>query len=375
MTDERVDQFTSGQAIGVDVASIERELASLWRQSAATNAERDVAVTRACQWNLVMHAPTDAEHDKAKAYADAIVAAVPSRTIIVRTMPNATGTEIEAFVTANCQVAPGGGKLLCSEEITIEARGRGLDHVASLLRALQVPDIPTATIFCGAPPSDAAAMRGLLGGTDRVIVDSANARGSGGLAKLAHVADVVEGGLLADLDWLRLAPMRYVLAGVFDEPMGAQPLFALKRVRIECTMRGIPGALLLLGWLASRLSWGAPERLADRDVYPTATRPSPGAGWNVPRHAGSVRVDVELVDKSDRKSGVRGIFLESETGLKVQVKEAQHGALEVQCPGLAPRVVAADEHNDHELLVAALGTRGRDKLYATALHRAVELER
>jgi hypothetical protein len=32
-------------------------------------------------------------------------------------------------------------------------------------------------------------------------------------------------------------------------------------------------------------------------------------------------------------------------------------------------------HTDEELVVAALGSRGNDKLYQSALHRAVELER
>lgn len=360
MTD-RVEKFTSGQAVGVDVGSIERDLAALWRQSA----DSGKAVTRACQWNLVVHAPTDAEHERAKKLADAIVVAVPSRTIIVRPMPNALGPEIEAFVTANCRVAPGGGKMLCTEEITIEARGKGSDHVPSLLRALHVPDIPTAALFVGPPPTDASRVRGLVVGADRVIVDSARLTPAGRLPKLSSLAGLVDGPVVADLNWLRLAPLRYVLAGVYDPPVDAQALFKLKRVKVKCTERGLSGALLLLGWLASRLSWGAPERIADQDP------PS----WEVPRAGGKVRVDVDLVEASSRHSGLGCVQLESEGGMKVVVGEAPGGSVDVQATGCAPRVVAADEHLDHELLVAALGARGRDKLYATALHRAIELER
>lgn len=364
MSADRVEKFTSGQAIGVDVNAIERDLAALWRQAAESAASAGgKAVTRACSWNLIVHAPSEAEHQRAKSLVDAIVASVPSRTIVVRPMPNAVGAEIEAFVTANCQVAPGGGKLLCSEEITIEARGRGLDHVPSLLRALLVPDIPTAALFCGVPPSDPAVIRMVVGGVDRIVVDTAHAS-QGGLGKLAHVGGLVDGVQLADLNWLRLASLRYVLAGVFDPPFGPDPLFRLKKVRIEAVPSGLPAAHLLVGWLASRLSWGAPERHVDAEA------PS----WSIPRHQGKVKVSIDVVEQSDRRSGVRAIHLESDQGEKVSVCE-KNGALEVQGTDVPSRTVAADEHKDAELLVAALGARGRDKLYAVALHRAVELER
>jgi glucose-6-phosphate dehydrogenase assembly protein OpcA len=354
-----VEKFTSGQAIAVDVGSIERDLAALWRQSA----ESGKSVARACQWNLVVHAPTDVDHDKAKKLADAIVVTVPTRTIIVRTLPNATGAEVEAFVTANCQVAPGGGKMLCTEEITIEARGRGVDHVPSLLRALQVPDIPTASLFVGQPPSDPARVRGLVVGADRVIVDSARVGTTTGRPPLASLAALVDGPLVCDLNWLRLASLRYVLAGVYDPPAPDDALFKLKRVKVRCSEKGRAGALLLLGWLGSRLAWGSPERVEGKD------------SWTVPRAGGAVRVDVDVVESSSRHSGLVSIHLDSDGGFKVALVEQPAGVLAAQSTGGAVRTVAADEHRDHELLVAALGARGRDKLYATSLLRAVELER
>lgn len=360
MTD-RVEKFTSGHAVAVDVGSIERDLAALWRQSA----DSGKAVSRACQWNLVVHAPTDAELEKAKRLADSLVVAVPSRTIIVRTMPNAGGPEVEAFVTANCRVAPGGGKMLCTEEITIEARGRGVDHVPSLLRALQVPDIPTASLFVGSPPSDPARVRGLVVGADRVIVDSARVVASAARPPLAALAGLVDGPLVCDLNWLRLAPLRYVLAGVYDPPVDEDALYKLKRVKVKCSEGGRAGALLLLGWLASRLGWGAPDRVDGKDV----------PAWTVPRPGGSVRVDVDVVASALRPSGLVSVHLDAENGFKVSLVEQPGGVLEAQSTSCAPRTVAADEHEDHELLVAALGARGRDKLYATSLLRAVELER
>ena len=357
---ERVEQFKDGQAIGVDVSQIERELAALWRQAS----QGDRAVTRACSWNFVVYAGDDEGLERTRKLMDETVAAVPSRTILLKPRLHATGTEIEAYISANCQLAPDGGKMLCTEEITIESRGKGGEHIPSLLRALLVPDVPTALWWSGVPPTDANVARPYLGGVDRLLVDTRNIKSETGLAKLSHVDQLTEALQLADLNWLRLGSVRSALAALFDPPTGPDALFRLKRVKLEATERGLPAAKLLLGWLASRLSWGAPERLAERGKN----------GWQIPRNQGQLRADVDIVPSTSRESGFRSIVLESDTGERVSLRDAGAGQLEAQSHSTT-RTFSTPEHSEAELLVAALGSRGRDKLFGTALHRAAELER
>jgi hypothetical protein len=47
----------------------------------------------------------------------------------------------------------------------------------------------------------------------------------------------------------------------------------------------------------------------------------------------------------------------------------------IEAPDMPVRTIVVREHSTAELLTAALGVRGRDRLYAVALHRAVELDR
>jgi glucose-6-phosphate dehydrogenase assembly protein OpcA len=356
--------ITLGKDIGVNISAIEKELAGLWR-----SASKDKQVTRACSWNLVVHCggSDDTIFDLAKKIVDDAVRHVPSRTLMIKPRPYATGKEIEAWVSANCQIAPGGGKLLCTEEITIESRGKeGGEHIPSLIRALLVPDVPTALWWAGPPPTDPSAVRILLSGVDRLVFDTAMLSSDGGLSRLAHVGGLLNGLLLTDLNWLRTGSLRSVLASLFDAPIGAEPLQRLKRVRIECTPQGLPAAKLLVGWLASRLAWGAPERMEPGQL-----------SWRLPvRGDGGVRVDVETSKvTTTRDSGLKAIHLETNQGERFSLVDAGGGSVEAASPNMAARVLQAAELPIEQLLVASLGSRGRDRLYGVALHRAVELDR
>ncbi|MEW5738772.1 MAG: glucose-6-phosphate dehydrogenase assembly protein OpcA [Myxococcota bacterium] len=349
-----VERFTGGHAVGVDVAAIERDLAALWRKASTSGAEH--SVTRACSWNLVVYATTDAELARAKHLADALVAVVPSRTLLLNQRTNANGPEVEAFVTANCRMMPGGGKLVCTEEITLEARGRGGDHLPSLTRALLVPDIPTAVLWASVP-ARTPLVDELVSAADRLIVDT-GALGSEGLERVQSLGTKAT-HRVADLAWLRTAPRRLAIAGAFDPPVDAGLLYRLKRVSLECAPEAVAGAKLLLGWLGARLGWGTPEPLDHRDT----------PGWRIPRQQGTVLVDLTSAATG---AGLACLTFESERGERVRVTSTAAGlTIDGTWPThTLPHVTLADE----ALVVAALGPRGRDKLYPAALHRATELE-
>jgi hypothetical protein len=350
-----------GAPVAVDVARIEKELAALWR-----NQSGDRALTRACSWNLIIRCDDDAVAETARRVASGLVRSVPTRTILVTQHPYATtGAELETWVSANCHVGPGGGKLLCTEEIHITSRGHGAEHVPSLLRALLVPDVPTALWWAGHPPDNAAAVRVLLSGVDRLIVDTVGTGAA--LAKLAHVGGLLDRLVVADLNWLRTASVRAVLASLFDPPMGHLPLYHLRRVAVQVDDRGMAAARLLVAWLSSRLKWTVQERIPR----------SSGASWRVlSRDESPITIDVEQVPRAARDSGLQSFVLESHDGARFGFVARDHGdVVETLGPPPLARAVTAAEPPIEQLLVAALGSRGRDRLFGVALHRAIELDK
>lgn len=351
----------SGEEVAVDVGGIEKELAALWREQSS---EKSKALTRACSWNFIVYASDDVVFDRAKGVADQLVLSVPTRSILVQNQPYvSTGKPIEAWVSANCQIDTSGGKLLCTEEIRIESRGKGGEHVPSLLRALVVPDVPTALWWAGQPPDNANAVKLLLSGVDRLIVDTGSG-GEGGLTRLAHVGGLLDNVTLVDLNWLRTASLRSLLASLFDAPGGHAPLWEICRVKVGAT--SMSAAKLMLGWLTSRLKWTVQERIAR----------SGGVSWRVlSREEEVITVDVEVVGTSVRGSGLDRLILETRSGDRYGFVAGEGQLVQAEGPGALARTLTATEPPDEQLLVAALGSRGRDRLYGVALHRALELDR
>lgn len=382
--DASVEHFTHGEAIGVDVAAIERDLAALWRESASG----EHGVTRACLWNLVLHARGEAELAVGKGLVDAIAAAVPARSLVLDMRAEAGERDLEAWISANCQVAPGGGKLLCSEEITIAARAGGRARVPALVRALLVPDVPTAALWLGPAPGgdDVRALASLTEVAQRLVIDSDDAAApaggrsvgwrAGSWRTLLGAAGLVQ---LTDLGWLRMSAFRVLLASCFDPPVGAEGLLRVKRAAVVVSPRGVATGELLLGWLATRLGWGEARRAGPDEVAAGA-----GAGvaagkreWRAARVAGEVELGLEVRDVEAGRDGIWEIVIECEEGPTCRVVDVEGeaaGTVRIEMDGLPTRVVMCEPRPDAELLVAALGARGLDPLYVQAMARAAELE-
>jgi glucose-6-phosphate dehydrogenase assembly protein OpcA len=269
---------------------------------------------------------------------------------------------VEAWISANCHLAPGGGKLLCSEELTLQTRGRGKERVAPLLRALLVPDLPTALVWSGPPPRDLGDVLPLCEHASRVIVDSGDHASALDLFHCSPLCALAAKVRLVDLGWLRLAPVRLLLASFFDPPIGPAPLYAARRVRLDCARHGAATAVTLLGWLASRLGWGVPRRV------------DPIGRWRTNRPGGGeVTLEIEVRDVEAGRDGIYELLIESDGGERYAIRDAGPDSLATEATGLPERVLAAPERSDAELLVAALGLRGDDPTYGAALVRAAEL--
>jgi glucose-6-phosphate dehydrogenase assembly protein OpcA len=260
----------------VDIATIERDLHELWKDSAAGSTPSGHTTTRALTMNLLARAGSPAEADQIGAVVQQLTASHPNRAIIIIDQPDAA-PQLDAWVQANCLVGAPGVPQICGEQITIDSRGGQAGQVASLVLPLLVPDLPVVLWMPGAHPFADPLLPRLRGVLDRLIVDSAAFDSP--LADLAAMAQFeaaehsgpgngADPPALSDLNWSRLTPWRELTAQFFDTRPFLPHLHRLDQIEIDYVAAGDGGllrALLLAGWLATRLGWQLQEGGASRD--------------------------------------------------------------------------------------------------------------
>lgn len=186
------------------------------------------------------------EKDVSGAETAATVAASrhPMRTLmVVRRQIDAPVPRLDAEVVLGGRLGPG-------EAVVMRMYGRLALHAESVTLPLLAPDAPVVTWWHGAPP-DRISYDPLGVFAERRITDVSRAvdRVS---ALRQRAADFAPGD--TDLAWTRITGWRAQLASAFDGAPG-QPTWA--------TIDGDesdPSALLLAGWLSSRLGFYVPVR-------------------------------------------------------------------------------------------------------------------
>lgn len=358
---QRLERFSAGECFAVDPDAIERELAALWREAGRTT-DKQHPVTRACLWNITVHLE---ERENQEGFGQAanlldMVNELPkhlaARALVLRTRP-AGDPELESWISANCILAGGGQKLVCSEEITIAAKGSGDRHLPGLVRALLVPAVPTAAVFAGVPPEDRDGLAEIAALAERLITDVDRSRQARPLARLSEV--MARAPLMAmDLGWLGRAPLRSVIAEMFDPPLTVEALGGIDRVHYVAPAGERWSSYLMLGWIASALGVQA----GSNEGGPT---------WSLPTKNGR---ELALVfDLDDRAPGPRIEFTLHGRSDPLIVAPVEPNVVEVPAPG-GSRVRKPLAHPPYAgLLARALSTRSEDHAFAGAMFLAGEL--
>jgi glucose-6-phosphate dehydrogenase assembly protein OpcA len=369
------EQFTRGGAVSVDIDKIERALADLWKDASSGG---EGTVSRAALWNVVV--PTRAEDlGRTKQLVDELAPLLPARVLVLSEEPEATDPEqaahdegMRATIESNVVARSSGARVVYSEEITLHGR-RGDSHFGSLVRALQVPGLPTATLWADAAMPEALLRRQLLPVADRLVLDTGRCARPRQLLEVQRCADLSGGKLpVADLGWLRLASFRLLFAGLFDAPVGGGPLQRARSVRVQHKPGSEASALLLAAWLASTLDWlfvsaETPAEGGQRFRFDRADKSQQGA---------SVEVSLECSDGECGTSGIVALELTAPgpSGDELYaVRRTEHNHATLILPIAPPRAVKLDSRRDAELCVAALGPSGRDPLFGRCLSLAARL--
>jgi glucose-6-phosphate dehydrogenase assembly protein OpcA len=188
----------------------------------------------------------------------------------------AAAPSLAAQVTSRCTLPTGATKQVCCEEVTITVTGSQVNEVVSVVVPLMLSDLPVFLWWDAVPRLADRVFSRLVDLSDRVIIDSAEfADPHGDLISLsALLHDKPRQTAFSDLNWARLTAWRALLAGFYDVAQYRPLLDQIDRLVIEYAAPSgardaiAARALLLGGWVASRLGW---ELDADQSVRADAS--------------------------------------------------------------------------------------------------------
>ena len=277
-----MQQIALGKTLDVEV--VEQELDALWHdtgaarsQPAAGNERPDdeTAVLRARAANLLVFVSDDRSLEEVHELLQELTAVHPSRVLTMLGESDAINNDIEMFVSALSQKEKlAGQKRLCCEEVTLKAQGNFVAELPSAALPLLVSDLPTFLWWRSVIDNSEKVFSNLLHASDRLIVDSAEFAKP--VAELMAINKIFEQDYatpvgISDLNWARLTSWRGLLADFYDVAEYRPVLEGIDNVCISYVPPPVdvnaiaPQALLMAGWLASRLQWAMLDKPPTRD--------------------------------------------------------------------------------------------------------------
>jgi glucose-6-phosphate dehydrogenase assembly protein OpcA len=282
-----------------------------------------------------------------------------SRTVVCQVEPGRSSLGATAKVVTDY---PSGelGPAVLREQVDL-AFGE-LRALPSIVGPLVVPDLTTVVWSLH---RDRTALDALLDIAQVVLWDSADEPEVADA--LARAGELSERAYVVDLAWLRATPWRERAAALFAAPGRRGALDSMRVITVRHHAESVPAAVLLVGWLGSRLGW-RPQALR---------RNGEGLAGSVTAAEESVEVRLEPTQQEVR--GLAGVTVETGAGLRLSFDRAA-GGLSVR------QQARGGDERSWTMLGASRGERGilgegirqallRDPTYLPALDFARELVR
>jgi glucose-6-phosphate dehydrogenase assembly protein OpcA len=285
----------------------------------------------------------------------------PSRTIVCSVDPRRTTLDAVATIAAPSEVREGNIGLL-RETVVVECGTRHLRHLDRIVDPLVVTDLLTCV---WAPHGHAEAVDSLLDMSQIVLTDGVDEPEP---ADALHRAQQLSKKVyVVDLAWLRSTPWRERIAATFDPPTVRPELRTISAITIRHHPDSAVAALLLIGWLASRLGWSCSPLMS-------------GRGGVIEGNVHARRQDVRVRLEPDPRLQVRGL-----AGLSLSTASGRTYSLDRGPGGLRAHFEnRRGEQRDWTILGASRGEAGilgegirqallRDQTYKPSLEAATRL--
>ena len=229
----------------------------------------------------------------------------PSRTIICAVEKGRTTMDAWARIWTSAE-QDGGSISVCEERIEIVIGPAHLERLETIVDPLVVPDLSTLVWSPHGHPID-----GVLPLSQVVLLDSVEELDPH--AAIERASSLLDSAYVVDLAWLRTTPWRERIAATFDPPLWRGELSQIDHVTVRSRADSSVSALLLLGWLSSRLGW-QPGQL----VQQNGTMLS-----HATKHRHDVRLSLEPAEQ--HVPGLSGITIGTERGMELSLDRGPGG--------------------------------------------------
>jgi glucose-6-phosphate dehydrogenase assembly protein OpcA len=189
-----------------------------------------------------------------------------SRLLVLAYEPRRERLDARVTIVSEGAAAPDGLALL-RETVVVELGDRHLDDLLTIADPLVVTDLPT---LLWSPHGHHEIVAGLLALAQAVLVDSVEEPVA--QEALTRACELSEDAYVVDLAWLRSTPWRERLAATFDPPWLRRELYMISGVTVRHHPASTAAAMLLVGWLASRLQWRTGSLVSEGGALVGATQ-------------------------------------------------------------------------------------------------------
>jgi glucose-6-phosphate dehydrogenase assembly protein OpcA len=231
-----------------------------------------------------------------------------SRLVVLSYDPKRTRLDARAVVSSDGDPAEGELGLL-HETVTVEIGERHLDDLVTIVDPLVVTDLAT---LLWSPHGHPEAVDALLELAQTVLVDSLDE--PSWRQAVERACELRSRAYVVDLAWLRSTPWRERVAAAFDSPKMRVELGRIETVAVRHHPDSTVAAMLLVGWLASRLGW---------QVKPLSAN---GSGLIGAAETGSGTVSVRLEQAPEQEvRGLESVAIATRDGRRLGLRRGQGG--------------------------------------------------
>ncbi|MES2708931.1 MAG: glucose-6-phosphate dehydrogenase assembly protein OpcA [Verrucomicrobiota bacterium] len=194
------------------------------------------------------------------------------RALLIAALPDAEEVSVRAWITAHCQLAAGGKKSICSEQISFVISGNSPGLVSNTVFSYLDSDLPLTFWWQG--PFSGRWEPHLYAHIDRLVIDSGEwADPLPQLCLLEKAWLNAKGDFsVNDLTWTRVLHLRLALAAAFDQPGAAGILRGLEEVSISYGAGNRLAAKMLAAWIMDQTGWNLESGQPSEDVFTVRAR-------------------------------------------------------------------------------------------------------